>query len=328
MISPLKEQLAEIERIRESRVILYHIQGQKHMPKPMDDEDVLPLYHALRQLGGISRLDLALYASGGSIVVAHKLAHLLHAYAPEVNVLVPYKARSSATLLCLAANEIVMGPLAELSPLDPHLGSAIEGTAGSPLMISAEELRAFRGMAQDWFGVTGEEDAIPMLTLVAQRIFPTSLSAFYRADHQMRHIASDLLKYQLGDTDEHQRQRIIDYLVAGYQGHDYCISSSEAARLGLRARPTSPEEDDVLWKLWQTCSEALRSQNNVQDATQSGPQGALTTGIIASTDLQFHYVVRSEIHPQTVVAPGANNSPGPHTSLIQDGAWQRVFERV
>lgn len=324
MTAPLREQLAEIERLRESRVILYHIQGQKQAPKPMDDEDVLPVYHLLRLFGNISRLDLALYASGGSIVVAHKLAHLLRAYAHEVNVLVPYKARSSATLLCLAANQIVMGPLAELSPLDPHLGSANEGNAGSPLMISAEDVRAFRAMSEEWFGVTREEDAIQMLALVAQRIFPTSLSAFYRADQQMRHIAGELLKYQLSDTDEHQRQRIVDRLVAGYHGHDYTISSSEAASLGLRARPTSPEEDNALWSLWQACSETLRSQ----DTMQTGQQDSVTTGIIASTDLQFHYIVRRVTRPQAVTAPGTNNSPSHQLPLAQDGAWQRVSEPI
>lgn len=322
MINPLKEKLAEIEKLRQSRVILYHLQGQPQAPKPMDDGDILPLYHLLRQLGSVSRLDLVLYASGGPIVVAHKLAHLLRSYAPEVNVLVPYKARSSATLLCLAANEIVMGPLAELSPLDPHLGSGTEGIAGSPLMISAEEVRTFSTMAEEWFGVTREDHALQMLTLVAQRIFPTSLSAFYRADQQMRHIASDLLRYQLSDTDEHQRQRIVDQLVAGYHGHDYSISISEAARLGLRARPASREEDDALWNLWQACSESLRSQNNAQNSEE----GSLTTGIIASVDLRFRYVVRWATPPQAVMAPGTTNSHSQHTPSLQDGVWERVSE--
>lgn len=320
MIERLRERLALLETVRESRVILYHLQGQKQAPKAMEDADVLPLYQVLRQMGSTERLDLVLYASGGSIVIAHRIAQLLRAHASQFNILVPYKARSSATLLCLAADEIVMGPLGELSPLDPHLSAPGDGVPGLPLMISSEDVRAFKVMAQEWFGINGAGDEMSLLRMVAKRIFPTSLSGFFRADQQMRQVAAESLGYQLPDTDVSQREHIIDQLVAGYHGHDYCISREEAARIGLRVRPASRHEDEALWSLWQTCSDALNSRCIPNDGSSS----QVLNGLIASTDVQFHHVAGWVALPSAGEVPGSGGGHEKQTRIQLDGSWQRV----
>lgn len=116
----------------------------------------------------MERLDLVLSTIGGNITTAHQMALLLREYVQHLTILIPYRARSSGTLLCLSANELVLGPMSELGPIDPHVGSAGPPPTDAPGMISAQDVRAFREMAEQWFGVVREEDQIevsmPILT--------------------------------------------------------------------------------------------------------------------------------------------------------------------
>src|SRR5215472_2419380 len=114
--SSLPALIAELEQLRQSRVILYLGQDQGQNPHLISGDDVLPLYQCLRRAERVDRLDLVLHTTGGKLVSAHRLWQLLRAYGDHLSVLVPYMARSAGTLLCLGAQEIVMGPLSELSP--------------------------------------------------------------------------------------------------------------------------------------------------------------------------------------------------------------------
>ncbi len=234
-------QLTALEECRGNPLILY--------VAPLEDACVRVLYECLRTLGKKERLDVVLCTNGGDITVAHQLALLLREYAHYLTILVPHRALSAGTLLCLSADELILGPMSVLGPIDAHIGSAGSPPPDAPTTISAQDVRAFREMAEQWFGVGREEDRLQVLALVAQRIFPTSLSTFYRSDQLTRQIANELLAYQLPDAETSIRQHIVDRLADGYFAHDYRISRREARELGLRVRFASQQEERLSWDL-------------------------------------------------------------------------------
>lgn len=215
----------------------------------MGDESVRIVYECLRKLGKTRHLDFILSTVGGNVTTARQLALLLREYTEHLTILVPYRARSAGTLLCLSANDLVLGPMSELGPIDSHLSSAGPTPPDAPGLISYQDIRAFRQMAEDWFGVNREEDKLQVLALIAQRIFPTSLSVSYRSELLVRQIAHELLEYQLPEADPDTRQQIVDQLVAGYYAHDYIISCNDARRLGLQVKVASQQEENLLWEL-------------------------------------------------------------------------------
>src|SRR5207247_10199928 len=58
------------------------------------------------------------FSHGAAILAAYLLARDLRRHAQTITVFVPLFAKSAATLVCLAADELVLGPLGELGPLD------------------------------------------------------------------------------------------------------------------------------------------------------------------------------------------------------------------
>ena len=79
---------------------------------------------------------------GGYADCAYRLVKAIRDHAVTVQALVPRRAKSAATLVCLGADQILMGPTGELGPLDPQ----IEDPAGGIQRRSALEM--FQGLEQ------------------------------------------------------------------------------------------------------------------------------------------------------------------------------------
>jgi hypothetical protein len=85
------------------------------------DDTVRPIYDHLRELGHVPRLDLYIYSRGGAIDVPWRLARAFRQVSDEWNILIPFRANSAATLLALGADNILLGPIGELGPIDPSI---------------------------------------------------------------------------------------------------------------------------------------------------------------------------------------------------------------
>lgn len=67
---------------------------------------------------------LFLLSGGGRIEPAYQISKLCKSFSRnKFTAVVPRQAKSAATLICLGADEIHMGPLGHLGPIDPQLGS-------------------------------------------------------------------------------------------------------------------------------------------------------------------------------------------------------------
>ncbi|GEM_PF-3083077 len=308
MESFILPQLYELQALRGKPVVIYS--------STIDSDVVRILYECLRQMGPTQRLDVVLSTPGGVVTIARRLALLLREFTQHLTILVPYHAKSAGTLLCLSANELVLGPMAELGPIDAHIGSVGASPSDAPSMISTEDVRAFRQMAEDWFGVNREEDHLQVLALMAERVFPTSLGSFYRSDRLTRQAAQELLYYQLPDVEENTRQRIVNQLVGGYYAHDHIITRVEARNLGLQVRFASPQEEALLWDISKT-----NRRQFLEHTGRSDDEGII--GLIMSA----HFCARQVLHWADVprvqrVGMRQGKEGGSQTQKISHVSWE------
>src|SRR6202041_1122109 len=120
--------IAQLEKQRNSRVILlvHRQETMRFLGFPVaryidinDSEDIL---RAIRLTDSDVPIDLIIHTPGGLVLAALQVARALREHRSKVTIFVPHYAMSGGTLLCLAANEIVMSPHAVLGPIDPQLG--------------------------------------------------------------------------------------------------------------------------------------------------------------------------------------------------------------
>jgi Serine dehydrogenase proteinase len=297
-----------LEAIRGRRAIFYH--------SAVCADSIPVMYECLRRGGRSDGLDLVLSTGGGAIASSRQLAMLLREFTGHLSILVPYRARSAGTLVCLSANELVLGPLAELGPVDSTMDSEGVPAPDAPGTISAQDILAFRSMAQDWFGVDRPQDRLQVLGLLATRIFPTSLSSFYRFDKLVREVAAELLEWQLpGEQHAGQREMIVDRLVSGYHSHDVVLSRRDVRALGLRAADATPEEEGALWAL---------SQAVQRPTDPAGPHpGREAAAVIAASDFGAAEIIRQGRIGQ------AGQEPDPEGSGAgrADAHWE-IFDQL
>lgn len=194
------------------------------------DADLSPaLDEALARIGDPSCLDVVVWLHGGEVDAAHRLALRLHAATERLRFLVPHVCASSGTLMALAAREIVPGPLAIFSPIDPHLAGG--GGAGMPEVLSSENLRRLPEALQTMFGLSEAAASAQALALLGRRMSPATLATFRRTARAMETKADALLA--LHDPSCERRERIIRDLLQRHGSHDDAITGDELHALGL-----------------------------------------------------------------------------------------------
>lgn len=120
-----KKQLVRISQLRGRDVLVYAasmrpIQGPHGPITSIDYDDLLPIDDQLSGLTGTG-LDLIIESPGGSGEVAEDIVRLIRQKYGGFAVIVPGWAKSAATIIAMAANEILMGRLSALGPIDAQL---------------------------------------------------------------------------------------------------------------------------------------------------------------------------------------------------------------
>lgn len=201
-------------------------------------------------------IDVWLDCPGGDAHSAYKLALMLRAAAAHVRVVIPDFAKSAATLLAVAGDEIFMAPGADLGPLDAQMPD--EGSVSGS--ISALNIaRAADEVARDAVGlaITGGADLLEITGLSREQTLRSMLEFSARfseplvcqLDPKVVHHAKQLLQvtaryaeHLLTDTGNDDPGRIAKELVENFPTHGYAISRGAAETLGLPIRPISDYE--------------------------------------------------------------------------------------
>jgi hypothetical protein len=92
-------------------------------PVQIDDGDCDMLQSVLQQTDLDNGLILMINSPGGDILAAERIVSICRAYSGTKDywALVPGRAKSAATIVCLGASKIIMAPPSELGPIDPQI---------------------------------------------------------------------------------------------------------------------------------------------------------------------------------------------------------------
>lgn len=117
-----KAQLRKISQLRGGRdVLVFAADLSKQLVGiSITYSDLLPISDQLANLTG-NKLDLILETPGGSAEVAEEIVRVLRSKYEEVAVIVPGWAKSAGTIMAMAADEILMGPISALGPIDAQI---------------------------------------------------------------------------------------------------------------------------------------------------------------------------------------------------------------
>jgi Serine dehydrogenase proteinase len=182
--------------------------------------DLDQVFNALGALNPRGEKDvyLILLSRGGEIEPAYQISKLCRSFAKKrFVVVVPRQAKSAATMIALGADQIQIGPLGQLGPIDPQVG-------GLPALGVAQALQTIANLAQQYPGSSEMFARYLKLAVDVEQIGyydRVSASAVQYAERLL--VTKPALSEKAAD--------IAQQLVYTYKHHGFVIDADEAQRL-------------------------------------------------------------------------------------------------
>jgi len=249
----------ELEDARDSKLLVYVTGDRKNMETKIG-QDVWDFFvWHLDRIGVVSRISLYLYTNGGLTSAAWSLVNLIKQFCDDLEVIVPSKALSAGTLMCLGANNIIMTKQATLGPIDPSvdnpLNPQVEQMPGikGKVPVNVEDIEGFIEHAKKSMGK--KADLADVYIKLTENIHPLVLGSAFRARGQIRMLGHKLISQQ--KQDHRKVNRILDFLCSESGSHDYTINRREARGLGLSVESPDDSLYQVIKKIYDNISKHL-----------------------------------------------------------------------
>jgi len=231
-----KDIFQKIAKQRNSKVIAYLTSDRQGPINAKIAMDMIPIFSEhLRKIGKTEKIDLFLYSSGGDTMVPWRLVSMIREYCDHFSVLIPYKAHSSATMISLGADEIVMSDLSEISPIDPSTANVFNPSDPqnhqNKIPISVEDVMAYFDLAKNKFGIKNDQELTSIFNKFIEsnpQIHPLALGNVNRTHNLIRMLAKRLLKSHKAPMKDDEIDKIVDYFTEKLYSHQYLIGRKEA----------------------------------------------------------------------------------------------------
>lgn len=246
--------IKELETEQDSRVISYATGDRAPFATKIAGDIVPLLGDLLDSIGKVKKISLFLYTSGGDMLAPIRIVKLIRNHCKNFEVLVPYKAHSAGTLICLGADTIVMGKLGELTPVDPTTGHPFNPqnptNPQQRLEVSVEDLNSYLLFAKEKAEVKSEQ-MIDAYKLLADKLHPLSIGNAYRAYRMARLLTERLLWLHMDKKKDDERiKKIVKEITGDITIHAYPIDRDEASDLGLSVEQANDTLDKTMRELY------------------------------------------------------------------------------
>jgi hypothetical protein len=315
----------KLESLRNSKLLVY-VTGDKRGMEVQIAMDVFDffMWH-LDLIGVVDKISLFLYTKGGITSAAWSLVNLIKQFCDqEFEVIVPSKALSAGTLMCLGANSLLMTKQATLGPIDPSVNHPLNPSVGPEMPqgpfpgltpkapVSVEDIEGFIEHAKG--SLVNKEDISQIYAILANRIHPLVLGNAFRARGQIRMLGERLISNHI--HDQLKINKILDFLCSKSGSHDYTINRREARdELGLPVQIPTKEEYDVIKAIYDDISAELELSlpfnQNVILGAQNSAQYKIIRGLVESTAFGSHAFISEgtisrqrvpQLGPQEIIA--------------------------
>ena len=257
--------IKQLEDGRGSKVISYITADRQNFGAVMSSSDTIPLFFEhLQSIKKVEKIDLFLYTRGGHTLASNRIVHLLREFCEKLTVLIPFRAHSAGTTLTLGADEIVMGPMGELGPVDPSVSNVFNPLVADKepskgyISISVEDVSAYLALIRDK-GSSDSNVLSTALKALTDRIHPLALGNVHRQYLLIRTLSKRLLELHMkGEEEKEKIEKIVETLSEKLYYHGYEISRHEAKEIiGLNVSYPPENIEKLMWELYKQYKNAL-----------------------------------------------------------------------
>lgn len=279
------------------------------------------------------KVDVCIYTRGGDTNAVWPIASLLREFDPDFEVLVPFRCHSGGTLLALAAKRIILGPMSELSPIDPSTGNQFNPSDPAEprnrLAISVEDVQAYKRFVLSQFDIDSEKDPgagrealRPFLGRLAEQVHPLALGNVHRVHQQIQQLAQNLLN--LHPIDGRNISEVIKALTTRFYSHLHMINRHEAREIlgTTQVAFASAKQADLLDALLRSYEDDFRLRSPYFLSESLGDElvkdARFVGGAVESKTWSYHFETKAKLRQHSAIPPNVQVQlpPGQPMPLI------------
>jgi serine dehydrogenase proteinase len=199
----------------------------------------------IRKLPPGNGIDLILHSLGGTTDTASAIASLCRVRFGGFRVMVPFLAKSAATLLTLAADERLLAMSAQLGPVDPQVRHPEKG-----VFFPAHSIKE----AMEWVEATKD----PLVKMaMADKLDPFLIGAYQDAIQTTKQYIEQVVDgWQVKDKGV-----IVSAFTDKYKSHGFPIDCNVLTSIGLPYTPVDGEAEEILGDLHEKCLDLLKDED-------------------------------------------------------------------
>lgn len=249
-----------IESLSSSKILVYVTSDRANSSFSIKQDAIDIFEDHLEKMGTTNKITLILHTLGGDTMATWNLVNLIREYCNELEIIVPKKARSAGTIMCLGANKIVLTHQSTLGPIDPSLTSPlgikiqINGIQKN-IPTSVESVKGYFNFAKNELGIKNQKNLTNAFIKMSETINPLLIGDVYRSQAQIKMIAKNLLKFQ--NIAFLKKRKIVNFLCSASGSHDYTINYTEAKTLGLNVELANEELNLLINRWYKLISEEM-----------------------------------------------------------------------
>lgn len=282
----------KLEAKRNSKLLVYITSDRQNAETNIGADILAPFANHLDTIGDVEKITLYIYSNGGSTLAGWSLVNLIRSFCKDFEVIIPFRCQSTATLISLGTDRIIMTKQGTLGPIDPSTNGLM-----NPLInhngqnirvpVSVEHVNGYLEMAKDDFGVNSSDELKDIYLKLTDHIHPLSLGNVYKSKAQIKMLAEKMLKYH--KIDVQNIPKVISFLCSESGSHDYTIYRKEAKdELGLNVEKPDDELYGLVKEIYQDIETELELRNsfnaNVLLATKNPYNYSLRRALIESVN--------------------------------------------
>lgn len=226
----------------------------------IDNYDPIGFDEVVSAIQGDS-LDVLLHSPGGSPEAAEGVVSLLRSRFRNLRFIVPHMAKSAATMICCAGDELLIDERSELGPIDPQM-RLLRGD-GRPVQAPAQAILKQFDIAKD--SLANNPNQMPAWLPLLQPLSPSLLIECEAANALALRLVEDwLTRYMFKDEKEGPAhgKRVAEYLANSDEhlshGRRIGIEQLEKQGLNISDLRKTPELRTAVWNLYQAISWTLQ----------------------------------------------------------------------
>jgi hypothetical protein len=207
-------------------------------------EDVIyGLQRILRKLPYNKGIDLILESHGGSIDAAATIASLCRERFGTLRVIIPFMAKSAATLIALSADERLLTCFAQLGPVDPQ----VRDPKNPEMWFPAHSIKEAIGEVEN------TKDKLVKMAM-ADKLEPFLIGAFRDAMNASKQYVEEVI----GKWNVPNKEDIIKAFTDKYKSHGYPIDPKVLKSLNVPFTPADSKIEDNLFDLHELCVDIVK----------------------------------------------------------------------